>query len=141
MQLTMIVEWSLGSPLRFDWDGQTLVPRDPPWRAEWGLPPVNYGQIPGYFNPADQAALDAIWASREPLAAGSWLQGAVLGMIWLPDGDHKIILGEPQNPHNLDMDGLWAWFRGREPRLAGAEEAIAFIGSLPSLKGSPATGH
>ncbi|GIW35053.1 hypothetical protein [Meiothermus sp.] len=141
MRLEMIVEWSLGSPLRFDWDGQRLVPRNPPWRAEWGLPPVNYGQIPGYFNPADQAALDAIWASREPVAVGRRLQGSVLGMIWLPDGDHKIILGEPHNLQNLDMDGLWAWFQGREPRLAEAEEAIAFVRSLTSVKSSPAPGH
>ncbi|MCS7068772.1 hypothetical protein [Meiothermus sp.] len=141
MRLSMLVEWSLGSPMRYDWDGQKLVPRDPPWRAEWGLPPVNYGQIPGYFNPADQAALDAIWASRQPIPAGSWLLGEVLGMVWLQDGDHKIILGEPSQLTNLDLAGLWAWFEGRGPRLAGPAEAIAFVRSLPGVRDARAPGR
>ncbi len=126
----MIVEWSLGSPLRFDWDGHKLVARNPPWPAEWGLPPVNYGLIPGYFNPADEAELDGLWASREPIAAGTWLEGEVLGMVWVKDGDHKIILGQPANLETLDYAGLYTWFAGREPRLCPAEEAIQFILSL-----------
>ncbi len=130
MRLGMIVEWSLGSPLRFDWDGQKLVPRDPPWQPAWGLPPVNYGQIPEYFNPADRAALDAIWASREAVSVGTRLEGLVLGMVWIKDGDHKIILGPPGSLGNLDYLGLQAWFAGREPRFTTAEEAIQFILSL-----------
>ncbi len=130
MRLEMIVEWSLGSPERFDWDGQKLVPFDPPWRPEWGLPPVNYGQIPYFHNPADQAALDAVWASREPAAVGTWLEGEVLGMVWVKDGDHKIILGHRGSLETLDHQGLHTWFAGREPRLTPAEEAIQFIQSL-----------
>jgi hypothetical protein len=102
---------------------------------------VNYGQIPGYFNPADKAELDAIWASREPIEVGTWLEGAVLGMIWLPDGDHKIILGEPDHLQNLDLDGLWAWFECRGPRLVAPQEATIFIRSLPRLKDARAPGH
>ncbi|MCS7058402.1 MAG: hypothetical protein NZ849_11165 [Meiothermus sp.] len=130
MKLQMVVEWSLGSPERFHWDGARLVPHQPPWRPEWGLPPVNYGLVPGYLNPADGAELDAIWASREPIAAGSWLLGQVLGMVWLQDGDHKVILGEPGGLGEIDWAGLWPWLKGRRPRLAGAEEAIDFIRSL-----------
>lgn len=126
----MLVEWSLGSAERYSWNGQGLVPREPLWQSDWGLPPVNYGLIPDYFNPADQDALDAIWASGEPIPVGTWLEGEVLGMVWLCDGDHKIILGEAQNLPSLDLDGLWHWFRGRQPRLAGADEAEAFIHSL-----------
>ncbi|WP_337867600.1 inorganic diphosphatase [Meiothermus sp.] len=130
MRLEMIVEWSLGSPRRFEWDGQKLVPYDPPWQPAWGLPPVNYGLIPEYFNPADQAALDAIWASREPVAAGTRLEGEVLGMVWVKDGDHKIILGQPGSLEALDHAGLYTWFVGRQPRFTTAEEAIQFILSL-----------
>uniref|UniRef100_A0A7C3HXV9 inorganic diphosphatase n=2 Tax=Meiothermus ruber TaxID=277 RepID=A0A7C3HXV9_MEIRU len=130
MRARMLVEWSLGSADRYTWNGQCLVPREPPWQAEWGLPPVNYGLIPDCYNPADQGALDAIWANREPIPVGTWLEGQVLGMVWLCDGDHKIILGEPQNLPNLDLDALWRWFRGRQPRLTNADEAEAFIHSL-----------
>ncbi len=62
-------------------------------------------------------------------------------MIWVKDGDHKIILGEPGHLQSLDLDGLWAWVEGRQPRLAGAEEALAFIGSVERVKGSQAPGH
>jgi len=141
VKLTMVVEWSLGSPLRFDWDGHKLVPRNPRWPSEWGLPPVNYGLIPGYFNPADEAELDALWAGREPIAAGTWLEGEVLGMIWVADQDHKIILGEPSHLPNLDFQGLWAWFESRQPHLAGALEAKEFIYTLERLRDFPAPEH
>jgi inorganic pyrophosphatase len=130
MKLKMIVEWSLGSPDRYDWDGQKLIPRDPPWPAEWGVPPVNYGMIPGYFNPADGGELDAVWASLESVPVGTWLEGQVLGMIWVNDLDHKIILGNAGNLQQLDYAGLEAWFVGREARFTNAEEALAFIHSL-----------
>jgi inorganic pyrophosphatase len=111
----MLVEWSLGTAERYSWDGERLVPKEPPWRPEWGLAPVNYGLIPGYHNPADHDTLDAIWAGREPVPVGSWLEGEVLGMIWVSD---------------LDLGVLWQWFRKRQPRLASAEEAEAFVRSL-----------
>ncbi len=91
---------------------------------------MNYGLIPEYFNPADQAALDAMWARREPVAVGTWLEGEVLGMVWVKDGDHKIILRQPGSLETLDYEGLHKWFAGREPRFATAEEAIQFILSL-----------
>lgn len=130
MRLKMMVEWSLGSPERYDWDGVRLVPRDPPWPVEWGLPPVNYGMLPGYLNPADGCELDAVWAATEPIPAGTWLEGEVLGMIWVADLDHKIVLGLPGDLGRLDWDGLGTWFAGRDARMVGAEEAIAFVCSL-----------
>lgn len=130
MKLRMIVEWSLGSLERYDWNGETLIPRDPPWPVEWGVPPVNYGMIPGYFNPADEGELDAVWASAEPIAVGTWLEGEVLGMIWVNDFDHKIILGSTGSLDSLDYTGLEAWFVGREARFASAKEALTFIQGL-----------
>ncbi|WP_233498203.1 hypothetical protein [Meiothermus sp. QL-1] len=133
----MIVEWSLGSPQRFHWDGQKLVPHDPPWQPGWGLPPVNYGLVPEYHNPADNAELDAVWAGQVAIPAGTVLTGEVLGMVWLEDGDHKLILGEPAQPWEMDLEGLLAWFAGRGPRLASKEEAVGFVQSLPRRPTAP----
>lgn len=125
----MIVEWTRGSPDRHDWKNGLLIPRNPPWLAEWGLPPVNYGCIPGYLNPADGALLDAIWADPAPVAVGTRLEGQVLGMIWVNDLDHKIILG--QSLGKLPLEALEQWFSGRGARLTGIAEALDFIASLP----------
>jgi inorganic pyrophosphatase len=139
MRLTMIVEWSLGSQQRFDWDGEKLIVKAPPRPAGWEVPPVNYGQIPGYLNPADGAALDAIWTGRQPAAPGALLEGEVLGMVWVNDGDHKIILGEPGSLKNLDQQGLDTWFAGREPRFVDAQDAIKFIKSITVQEKTPDT--
>jgi inorganic pyrophosphatase len=127
MKLTMVVEWTIGSRERYDWRDGALVARQP-WG--WELSPVNYGCIPGYFNPADRAELDAIWCDPVPIALGVWLEGEVLGMVWLSDLDHKILLGRPGDLEKLDRAGLEAWFVGREARIAAAEEALAIIASL-----------
>ncbi len=129
MRLPMLVEWSLGSLERYRWDGLRLMPDARPPRAS----PVNYGLVPHYFNPADQDYLDAIWASRQAVAAGSWLEGEVLGLLYLADGDHKVILGEGRL--ELDWEGIWAWFAGREVQLLEASEAAALVRSLPSPPG------
>ncbi len=89
----MVVEWSKGSLERYDWGSEKLVPRNPPWPAEWGATPVNYGMVPGIFNPADRAEVDALWPG-EIISPGTRLQGQLLGMVWLSDGDHKLILGQ-----------------------------------------------
>jgi inorganic pyrophosphatase len=126
----MIVEWSLGSLERFHWNGEKLIPRNPPWPAAWGVPPVNYGVISGYHNPADGGELDAVWASLQPIKVGSRLEGNVLGMIWLNDLDHKIILGRAGDLDQLDYQGLEQWFTGRDVRVSSAKEAIAFVRTL-----------
>jgi inorganic pyrophosphatase len=126
----MIVEWAVGTRERYDWVKGELIPR-PRW--EWELPPVNYGCIPGYSNPADQAELDAIWADPKPIPPGTRLEGHLLGMIWVADGDHKILLGELGDLEKLNRTGLEEWFKGREPRFAPAEEALEFIRTLPRV--------
>lgn len=132
MKLEMVVEWTIGTRERYDWKGGVLVARQP-WG--WELPPVNYGCIPRYFNPADQAELDAIWCDPTPVAPGVWLEGEVLGMVWVNDFDHKILLGQPGDLEKLDRVGLEAWFVGRDARITAAEEALAFIASLPAGSG------
>ncbi|RIH85762.1 hypothetical protein Mterra_01621 [Calidithermus terrae] len=129
MKLRMVVEWTIGTRERYDWKEGALVPRRP-WPEAWELPPVNYGCIPGYFNPADRVELDAIWCDPAPVAAGEWLEGEVLGMVWVGDCDHKILLGRPGDLEKLDRAGLEAWFVGREARIAPAEEALEFIAGL-----------
>lgn len=130
MKLQMIVEWKAQSLDRFDYKSGVLVPRDPPWPKEWGPAPVNYGCIPSYFNPFDKADLDAIGADPTPLEVGTWLEEDVLGMLWLSDFDHKIILGN--SIEHLPMETLEAWFAGRGLRLADRYEAIEFILGLPT---------
>jgi inorganic pyrophosphatase len=127
----MVVEWMLGTRERFDWKNGVLIPQVRGWPLEWGLPPVNYGCIPGYWNPNDDAEIDAITANPVPLAVGTKLTGNVLGMIWTNDIDHKIILGEPGDLERLDRAGLEAWFVGRDARFMGEEDALEFIRSLP----------
>jgi inorganic pyrophosphatase len=127
----MVVEWTLGTRERFDWKDGILVPQSRVWPLEWGLPPVNYGCVPGYWNPNDDAELDAITANPEPLKVGTKLTGDVLGMVWTNDIDHKIILGEPGDLERLDRVALEAWFVGRDVQLTDAEEALEFIRSLP----------
>ncbi len=129
MKLKMVVEWSRGSLDRFDFKKGVLVPRDPPWPPQWGVPPVNYGCIPEYFNPNDQGQLDSIWADPIPIAVGTWLEGQVLGMIRVNDLDHKIILGE--SLEKLPIGELEAWFEGRDMRISSTQEALDFIATLP----------
>lgn len=131
VRLTMIVEWTAGTRERFDWKNGVLIPQARVWPLEWGLPPVNYGCIPDYWNPNDGAELDAITANPSLLAVGTKLTGNVLGMVWTNDTDHKIILGESKDLELLDWAGLEEWFAGRDARLTGAQEALEFIWSLP----------
>lgn len=120
----MVVEWTLGTLERFDWHEDRLLPRSP-WPYE--PLPLNYGSIPGYRNPADQAWVDALWTVPTAFAPGTWLEGEVQGMIWLADGDHKLLLG-PQLL-NFPQEGLWRFFAARSPRLTHSFEAQAFLQS------------
>jgi inorganic pyrophosphatase len=133
MKLEMVVEWSRGSYQRYDWKDGVLTLQDRPWPKEWGTPPVNYGLVPGLLNPADQAEVDAIWPG-EPVAVGTHLRGTLLGMVWLCDGDHKLILGDDGHAA-LDHNELFRWFEGRSPRIASAVEAEAFVRLLPLISG------
>jgi inorganic pyrophosphatase len=129
MTLTMIVEWSKGSLERYRWAGERLVPRDPPWPAEWGPAPVNYGLVPKILNPADGDEVDALWPG-EGIVPGTRLEGELLGMVWLSDGDHKLILGRTLSGE--ETAALVGWFSGRDPRITSAREARAFLAALTS---------
>ena len=130
MRLFMVVEWSKGSPFRYAWkEGRlALVGKDRP-------APVNYGLVPGLLNPADGEEVDAVYLGA-PLPPGTRVEGEVLGMVWLADGDHKLLLGE--GPAALGLEGLaplLAWFTPeRRPTLLGPEEAQAWVEALRGLQ-------
>ncbi len=123
----MVVEWSKGSPLRYAWkeEGLQLVGEEEP-------APVNYGLIPGLINPADGEEVDAVYLGH-PLPPGTWAEGNLLGMVWLADGDHKLLLGE--GPGLEDLPSLLAWFApARRPTLLGPREAQAWVEELQGLQ-------
>ncbi len=126
MRLSMVVEWSKGSPFRYAWkEGRlALVAVDQP-------APVNYGLIPGLINPADGEELDAVYLGP-PLPPGTQVEGEVVGMVWLADGDHKLLLeAEGQKPGPGEVQGLLAWFHpSRNPRLLGPGEARNWVSGL-----------
>lgn len=133
MKLTMIIEWSKGTRERYDWQNGVLVTRDL-WPEEWGLPPVNYGLIPGIHNPADDAEVDAI-CFGELLPAGTKYRGDLIGMVWLSDGDHKLVISKDGLlPSESQIQDLLAWFEGRSPRLTQSKEAERFVLGLIQAK-------
>lgn len=117
-----IVEWERGTVERFIWRGGAVVPyRQEPWPA-----PVNYGCLPALHNPADEAEVDAVWLG-EPLRVGTCLTAAPSGLLWLADGDHKVIFGTDER----GQADLLAWFPPeRGARLLGAAEALAWLEGL-----------
>ena len=126
MRLRMVVEWSKGSPFRYAWkEGHlALVAVDQP-------APVNYGLIPGLINPADGEEVDAVFLGP-PLFPGTEVEGEVMGMVWLADGDHKILLeAQGQGPSPREAQELLAWFhRSRKPLVLGPQEARDWLKAL-----------
>ncbi|WP_341474579.1 ADP-ribosylglycohydrolase [Thermus albus] len=125
MRLSMVVEWSKGSPFRYAWkEGKlSLVAVDQP-------APVNYGLIPGLFNPADGEEVDAVFLGP-PLPPGTRAEGEVVGMVWLRDGDHKLVLAGQKPLDSRAIEPLLAWFHpDRQPAFLGPLEAQAFLKSL-----------
>lgn len=125
-RLRMVVEWSRGSPVRFAWkDGRLLeVGRDRP-------APVNYGLLPGLLNPADGEEVDAVFLGP-PLPPGTEAEGLVVGLLWLADGDHKLLLAPSLEAlAGEDLTPLLSWFpRERAPRVEGPESAQAWLEAL-----------
>ena len=123
-----VVEWRRGETGRWVWragageSGGELVPyRTEPWPA-----PVNYGCLPALHNPADAAEVDAVWLG-EPLAVGTRLSGTPNGLLWLADGDHKVVFGDNAE----DSAALLAWFPPeRGARLLGPAAALEWLESL-----------
>lgn len=116
-----MVEWTCGSLERFIWKEDRLHP----YRTEPRPAPVNYGCLPGVLNPADHAEADAVWLGA-PLAVGTWVEAVPSGLLWLADGDHKVIFGEL-----AQVQIVLDWFPSeRGARLLGPAEAQAWLASL-----------
>ena len=119
-----VVEWTAGQRERFIWQDGRVVP----YRVEPLPAPVNYGCLPGTLNPADGAEVDAVWLGA-PRAVGDRVEAPISGLLWLADGDHKVIFGALQE----GAAALLAWFppdRGAELRNAEAAEAwLADLGA------------
>lgn len=121
-----VVEWSAGTAERFVWQPGGLTPlrREP-------LPaPVNYGCLPGVWNPADDAEADAVWLGP-PRAVGERVMAAPSGLLHLQDGDHKVIFGDLAG----GVQALLAWFAPeRGARVLGPEAAQTWLLGLPAAR-------
>ena len=118
-----VVEWTAGSRERFIWHAQTGTLA--PYRTEPRPAPVNYGCLPGTHNPADHAEVDAVWLG-ETRPVGTRTEEVPTGLLWLSDGDHKVVFGDPAR-----AAGLLAWFPPeRGARLLGPEEAQAWLAEV-----------
>ncbi|MFC4425915.1 inorganic pyrophosphatase [Deinococcus navajonensis] len=119
-----VVEWSAGTVERFVWQSGSVRPL----RREPQPAPVNYGCLPGIWNPADDAEADAVWLGP-PRTVGEQVRDTPTGLLYLQDGDHKVIFG------NLDQGAgaLLDWFPPeRGARLLGPQEAQAWLLGLPA---------
>lgn len=118
-----VVEWRRGTRERFVWQGSGLQP----YRTEPSPAPVNYGCIPALLNPADGTEADAVWLGA-PLDVGTQLRASPSGLLWLLDGDHKVIFGEDA----ATQAALLAWFPPqRGARLLGQEDTQTWLAGLP----------
>lgn len=119
-----LVEWERGDHERhvLRAGGLAFLRREPE------AAPVSYGCLPGVLNPADGAEVDAVFPGGEAL--GTVAVFAVCGMLWLPDGDHKLLLGTGEPAHGAAAAAL-AWFPPeRGARVRPAAEAHAWLGTL-----------
>lgn len=122
-----VVEWTAGERERFVWRGGKVVP----YRTEPLPAPVNYGCLPGTLNPADAAEVDAVWLG-EPLPLGTETHLAPSGLLWLTDGDHKVIFGTGA-PASAGLSSLLAWFPPeRGAKVLDAAQAQAWLAGLPT---------
>ena len=121
-----VVEWTAGHTERFIWredEGRVVPYRQEKWPA-----PVNYGCLPGTLNPADDAEVDAVWLGP-PLPAGQYVSALPSGLLWLLDGDHKVIFGSLDA--QVGMQALLNWFPAeRGAKVLDAEAAVAWLRSL-----------
>ncbi|WP_188969605.1 inorganic diphosphatase [Deinococcus aerolatus] len=125
------MEWTAGTRERFVWRASQLEAL----RTEPHAAPVNYGCLPGTLNPADAAEIDAVWLGPA-LGVGTTPEAAPLGLLWLRDGDHKVIFAaDVQARAHAELQALQArllaWFPPeRGARLLGHAEAVAWLHSL-----------
>lgn len=117
-----VVEWTRGEVDRFVWRGGEVVPL----RHEARPAPVNYGCLPGTLNPADGAEVDTMWLG-DSLPVGERVTATPSGLLWLADGDHKVVFGKVEE----GAAALLAWFPPeRGARLLGPQDAAAWLASL-----------
>ena len=122
-----VVEWTAGHTERWVWSAETG--RLTPYRTETQPAPVNYGCLPGTHNPADAAEADAVWLGAA-LAVGIRPEEVPTGLLWLADGDHKVIFGDTAHAARL-----LAWFPPeRGARLLGPEEAQRWLTEVGDLE-------
>ena len=116
-----VVEWRLGDSRRFIWrDGAIHF-----YREETRPAPVNYGCLPGTLNPADGAEVDAVWLGP-PREVGEEVDAEPTGLLWLADGDHKVVFGD-----TAQAAALLAWFPpDRGARLLGVDEAVEWLSTI-----------
>ncbi len=127
----IIIEWPKGSRIRWEWDGDRFLRRE-----ESAPAPVNYGFVPGTFNPADKSELDAVLLGF-PRPAGKRVRATVVGILTLSDGDHKLILSpEGAHPNSQEARALLSWFPSeRSPQLRSARLAETILLSMLSAEG------
>jgi len=127
LKLTVTIEWSKGSRERWEWRGGVFV-----HSREDIIAPVNYGFLPGLINPADGEEVDAV-VLGPPLKAKTQVAAWLLGLLWLADGDHKLVLSPDGGKYNEDEAVLLAWFEPeRRARLASADAAREWLERLSS---------
>lgn len=121
-----VVEWTVGETRRFVWrEGAVVFYRDEPLPA-----PVNYGCLPGTLNPVDRAEVDAVWLGSAR-AVGEKVCAAPSGLLWLLDGDHKIVFGNAGQGDAGQAGELLAWFPvSRGARLLAPDEAWRWLDAL-----------
>ncbi|WP_380099692.1 inorganic pyrophosphatase [Deinococcus radiophilus] len=113
------MEWSRGQAERLIWrDGRVV-----PYRTEPLPAPVNYGCIPALHNPADAAEVDAVWLG-DPLEVGRQVMAPPTGLLWLADGDHKVIFGEDDRT----CQAYWPGSPGAWGAAAGAGSGLGMAG-------------
>lgn len=117
-----VVEWTAGSTERWIWRGagQALEP----YRTEPKAAPVNYGCLLGTLNPADNAEIDAVWLGP-PLPVGQEMLAVPTALLWLQDGDHKVIFGDLEG-----VSALLDWFPPeRGAQVQTAAKAVEWLES------------
>ncbi len=127
MKLTVTVEWPKGSRDRWEWKDGVFA-----HKREGIVAPVNYGFLPGLINPADGEEVDAV-VLGPPLEAKSQVEAQLLGLLWLADGDHKLVLSPGGGEYYEDETALLAWFEPeRRARRKGAGAAREWLEQLSS---------
>ncbi len=127
MRLGVVVEWSKGSRERWERKGGRFV-----HKIEDRPAPVNYGFLPGVVNPADGEEVDA-GVLGPPLGAKSWVEARLLGLLWLADGDHKLVLAPDGGEHQEDEAAPAGLVRTRAPHPARRRRRGAGVARAPQF--------